>query len=233
MNTLVLDTACKIELVALGTEEKLYHITENVNFSHSVTIFNNIENLLKQSGLAINDINLIGVGIGPGSFTGIRIALSTVRMLAQVIECPLVGIKTHMLYAASVNAAPDDYILVAFDAKKQRVFGALYQKQTGSNSLVEVIEPGDYSMEFLLSEINQEYTTFSIGDGAQKYLEEINQKISGHEYLENFFPSPGTACELINQLYTTNPEQYRDFNNVVPFYARKSDAEILKEAKKK
>ena len=99
-----------------------------VNTSHSVTLLDTINRCLDTLGLAPGDLNCLGVGVGPGSFTGIRIAVTTARMLAQVLGIPLVGIQTHLLYAVSVRGGRGDNIMIAFDAKKGRVFGALYRK---------------------------------------------------------------------------------------------------------
>lgn len=227
MNILVFDTATKTEIVAVSGNNKVFHTAEVVSETHSKTIFHNIDNLLKKSGLCINDINLIGVGLGPGSFTGIRIAVTTARMLAQLLNSPLVGIKTQEIYAASVEANIDDNILIAIDAKKDRVFGALYKRDTNPLSPVEIVPPGDYPIEVLLEKADYN-KTFIAGDGAEKYLSKISRGLSNPVFLPDFLPSGGIACKLIHQIYNKNPGNYENIYGVVPFYARKSDAEIVK-----
>ncbi len=93
-----------------------------------MTLFDNIDAALAGAGISATDLQLIGVGIGPGSFTGIRIAVSTARMLAQVLSIPLAGLSSPLIYAASMEALPGEYLMTAFDAKKGRVFGALYRR---------------------------------------------------------------------------------------------------------
>ncbi|MBN2402422.1 MAG: tRNA (adenosine(37)-N6)-threonylcarbamoyltransferase complex dimerization subunit type 1 TsaB [Spirochaetes bacterium] len=230
MNILAIDTATKIEIAAASSENVFSDQTKAVNVSHSIMLFNNIDLALKEAKIELNDINVIGVGIGPGSFTGIRIAVATARMFSQVFDLPLVGIKTHLMYAASVNekANAGENILIAFDAKKSRVFGALYKKGEDDLKPVAIIEPGDYTIEYLVNSIIPEKKTILIGDGCGKYYTEIKSQVKEHELLPYFMPSGKTICRLIKKVYLENPDNYSDLNNVLPFYARRTDAEIMK-----
>ncbi len=232
MNTLVIDTSTKIELIGLSANNNEYSFAERTDISHSATLLNSIDNLLKKSCITINDIELIGVGIGPGSFTGIRIAVSTARMFAQVLRTPLVGIKTHLIYAASLNADKGDRILIAFDARKNRVFGALYKK---NDDLFpeEITPPGDYSIDLLLDVINPKARTLCAGDGIFRYIDTVSERLENFIFQDDFLPSGKIACRLIKKIYGNKKENYRDYNKIVPFYARRSDAEIAFEKKKK
>ncbi|MFC1671087.1 tRNA (adenosine(37)-N6)-threonylcarbamoyltransferase complex dimerization subunit type 1 TsaB [Spirochaetota bacterium] len=232
MNTLVIDTSTKNELIAVSTPGGEVSFAQSVNKSHSVTLFNNIDGLLDKSGIKINEINLIGVGIGPGSFTGIRIAISTARMLAQILKVPLVGVKSHRIYAVSIDAEIDDNILIAFDAKKNRVFGALYKGTSNALNPTEIIQPGDYTIDYILKEMDGN-KTISTGDGILKFHDIISQKIKNHEIIKNFNLSSGKTSALINEIYNGDPGSFDEYKNTLPFYARKSDAEILKKINKK
>ncbi len=233
MNILTIDTATAVEMVAASSGSKVSDETREVGVSHSITLFESMDNALNELGIAIKDIDLVGVGIGPGSFTGIRIAVTTARMLAQLLGAPLVGIKTHLFYAASVKADIDDNILIAFDAKKGRVFGALYRRGPQELSPVEIVEPGDYYMDFLINQIDKENRTFIIGDGVEKYYDSIKSEISDHELLTGFKPSAKIACDMTGNIYKIDSGLYASINRVVPFYSRKSDAEIVKESRNK
>lgn len=232
MNILIFDTATAMEIAVASTDKAVSDQTKKIDKSHSVTFFDSIDLVLKEVNIEIKDINLIGVGIGPGSFTGIRIAVTTARMFAQLFEIPLVGVKTHLIYAASAVDAikPGENILIAFDAKKSRVFGALYTKGENSN-LVELVQPGDYSIEYLLKKINSKEKTLLVGDGCEKYYTEIKSKISLDDTFFDYKPAGKNICDLVRNIYLASPDNYRDINNVIPFYSRKSDAEIIKEAK--
>ncbi len=230
MNILAIDTATKIEIVAAAAGNSFSEEIKIVNESHSVSLFENIDLVLNRINMKIKDIDLIGVGIGPGSFTGIRIAVTTCRMFAQIHSLPLVGIKTHLMYAASVCAGVNegDYILVAFDAKKSRVFGALYRKEKDDLNPVEIVPPGDYGIEYFFNYVKPADNIFLIGDGSEKYLTELKGKMDKSVLLTNFLPSGKIICNLVEKIFLKNPEKYRDLNRVLPFYARRSDAEVMK-----
>ena len=232
MNILVIDTASPLEIIAACAGESAVETSAMVNTSHSVTILDTVDRCLKKLGLAAADLDVIGVGVGPGSFTGIRIAVSTARMLAQVLEKPLVGIQTQLMYAVCVEAEPHDNILIAFDAKKGRVFGALYRKSEHPLAPDVVVAPGDYPIQRLLERADASRPTFLIGNGIEKYHEAVSALEKGI-IIRDFSPSGKKICELVFDAYRKNPGAYVDYNKVVPNYARKSDAEAAKELKEK
>ena len=229
MNILAIDTSTDIELICVSVKGRVYQYCGNAGMSHSVTMFGNLSQLLSEASISMGDIDLIGTGIGPGSFTGIRIAVTTARMFAQILKVPLVGIKSPELYAASVTPEGVKTVLVAFDARKSRVFAGIY-RCCGPDTH-EIVEPGDYDMTQLLQSMENPGDVTCIGDGCKKYLDKINEfcrfKGIGFEYMEEFLPDGGAAAELILTKYNKDPDKYRYFNDTVPFYSRKSDAEIL------
>ncbi|MFH0975670.1 MAG: tRNA (adenosine(37)-N6)-threonylcarbamoyltransferase complex dimerization subunit type 1 TsaB [Spirochaetota bacterium] len=233
MNILVIDTATSVEITAASNGSLVSDQTRTVTESHSVTLFDSIDLALKGAGLVVKDLDLIAAGIGPGSFTGIRIAVTTARMFAQLFGLPLAGIKTHLMYAVSAGGSLNagENILIAFDAKKSRVFGALYAKSGNELEPVEIIQPGDYHIEYLLKHINTKEKTVLIGDGCEKYYSEIKSGIQNQELLADYKPSGKMICRLVEKIYSGNPDN-NDLNKVLPFYARKTDAEIVKESSK-
>jgi tRNA A37 threonylcarbamoyladenosine modification protein TsaB len=142
-----------------------------------------------------------------------------------------VGIPTHLLYAVSVDAGIGDNIMIAFDAKKGRVFGALYRK-SGSLLPIEIIPPGDYGIEHLMDGIDRSQKSHLIGNGTEKYKQAL-MPLEGGVFRENFVPTGETMCRLVRESYLTDPSKYADYNQIVPCYARKSDAEVAKELREK
>ncbi len=233
MNVLMIDTATRVEMVAASSGDRVSDRTGIAGVSHSVTLFQNIQGALEELGITLGDIGLIGVGTGPGSFTGIRIAVSTSRMLAQLMKVPLVGIHSPLVYASGAPGWEGDNILVAFDAKKGRVFGALYRKTAVPCFPREVVPPGDYFPESLAERIPPGCRTIIIGDGAEKYYDRISPLAGEHEIVRDFRPSGISACGLALRLYTASPGSYLSARSVLPFYARKSDAEDALEARRR
>jgi len=234
LNILTIDTATDFELISVTSDGKTYEFAENVKMSHSVTMFHSIKQILDEASLSIKDISLIGVGVGPGSFTGVRIAVSTARMIAQILDIPLVGVTTQDIFAASVHREGREKVLVAFDAKKSRVFGALYSDTSGS-SQEKLIDAGDYSIEFMLKPLTAGDKLLCIGDGCSRYRDVIaaGADAAGFSFniIEEFIPSGSTTSRLVLKRYNEAPDKYRFYSNTGPLYARKSDAEVALDEK--
>lgn len=220
MNILIFDTATSLESIILYTGGTVRTTVKDAGANHSAFLFDNIKALLDEAAIGISSINAIGVGIGPGSFTGIRIAVSTARMLAQVLNIPLIGIKTHDMFALS--AADDDasFVLVAFDAKKNRVFGALYSVLNGK--ILEVVPAGDYTIDELLVPCPPEARLYAAGNGAQKYYEQITARIKNTILRKELRLNGEKISDMI--IEKLKKDISHDYNSVVPFYARKPDA---------
>jgi tRNA threonylcarbamoyladenosine biosynthesis protein TsaB len=228
LNILVIDTATELEIIAACAGGAVAGSAEPSGISHSVTLMDTLDRCLKTLGITAAGIDVVGVGVGPGSFTGIRIAVSTCRMLAQVLGKPLVGVHTQLLYAVSAEADINDNILVAFDAKKGRVFGALYRRRENPLGPEVIVPPGDYEIGRLIERVDPSGTTRLIGSGAVAYRDAL-AVIEKGVFQAGFIPSYGAMCGLVRETYLADPGEYADCNKVVPCYARKSDAEVAKD----
>ncbi len=228
MKILVIDSASPLEIIAACDGTRSVESCEPVALSHSTTLLLSIDACLKKIGLTPRDLDCLGVGVGPGSFTGIRIAVSTARMLAQVLGKPLVGIPTPLLFALSADACPGDTILVAFDAKKGCVFGALYRRGTGALDIEELIPPGDYPFEHLLDRADPSKTIHLIGDGTEKYRPEA-EILEKALFIKDFAPRGDLICMRARDLLLSGISG--NYREVVPHYARKSYAETARKAK--
>ena len=226
MKILTIDTASDVEIIAIGQKSGAAEFTVPTKNNHAAALISNIEHCLNRSGLNIQQIEGICTGTGPGSFTGIRIGVATARMLAQVLKVPIAGIHTSFLFAYSSHAITDEQILVAFDAKKSRVFGALYCRGS-NNSLIEIVCPGDYPLSYLLEKTDKNKKTIFLGNAGKKYTEEIKGSINNLELIDEFRPDPQKVYEI--SLSTLKNVGDMNYNNVLPFYSRRSDAELLKE----
>lgn len=230
LNILLLDTATNIEIVALRYNGVVSDKTIQTHHSHSVTLFDTIDSACKELSTTIHSIQCIGVGIGPGSFTGIRIAVTTARMLAQILQIPLVGIPTQLLFASAIVHS-NAHCIVAFDAKKGRVFAARYHI-TNNSIPQEIVPPGDYTVEQLFN-VQNNYEIIAVGDGSIKYQEQMKQLYNTIQFIPDFIPQADRIIHLVESLYAQNPSNYADYRKVLPYYSRKSDAEIMKELREK
>jgi tRNA threonylcarbamoyl adenosine modification protein YeaZ len=113
MLILAFDTATDVATSALvGDGEVLGERT-----SRAVTLLEDVDALLRQAGMHTRDVEALAVGIGPGSFTGVRIGLSTARGLALALDIPVAGISTLAALAAGAPGA-----VPVIDARRHEVF---------------------------------------------------------------------------------------------------------------
>lgn len=136
MNILALDTSSPVLSLALFKDKKLIDELESkaVN-AHSSILAPSIEKILKESRLKIKDVNWIVVGLGPGSFTGLRIGLSTARTLSYATGAKLAGVPSFEALALHANTTKP--VAIIQDAKKEKFYTALYQVNGSFKTLKE------------------------------------------------------------------------------------------------
>ncbi|MDD7363175.1 MAG: tRNA (adenosine(37)-N6)-threonylcarbamoyltransferase complex dimerization subunit type 1 TsaB [Peptoniphilus sp.] len=168
MKILAFDTATMETSCAITEDDKvLASSSVNSTVSHSETLIGMIESMLKTLGISIRDIDMIGVGVGPGSFTGLRISVVLAKVLAKSLGIPVVGVST--LAALSRQVAEDGIVVPVLDARRHRVYTAFFEK-TGDEIVRE--EKDDAVAVDELIERAPEGAVF-IGDGLAAYGEEL------------------------------------------------------------
>ncbi|MEP2744342.1 tRNA (adenosine(37)-N6)-threonylcarbamoyltransferase complex dimerization subunit type 1 TsaB [Bauldia litoralis] len=124
MNLLAIDTAleaCSVGVAAAGNDPVL--ISETIGRGHAERLFGMIESAMAEAGLAYADLDRIAVTVGPGSFTGLRVGIAAARGLALVIGCPVVGIGTLAVIAASAREAAGPVpVWATLDARRDEVY---------------------------------------------------------------------------------------------------------------
>lgn len=130
MKILVIDTSCKTSMAALVENGNLIaSISLNDSKTHSVKMLPSIEYILNASGVEPKEINAIAVTNGPGSYTGLRIGVTTAKTFAYTLKIPVIGINTLDALAASCMPQSDGTIVCPMiDARNARVYAAVYKK---------------------------------------------------------------------------------------------------------
>lgn len=171
---LCIETATPVCSVALCDSEKVVSIREShENKSHAslLTVF--ILDILKEQGLKTSDLDAVAVSKGPGSYTGLRIGVSTAKGIAYGSGIPLIGIETTrsvfegMKIAAYSNGddGPDTIYCPMIDARRMEVFYCLYNNNGKKIKEIEagIIDDGSFS------EISEENKILFSGDGSGKF----------------------------------------------------------------
>ena len=170
MKILAFESSAKAASVALCEDEFLVAQSyQNNGLTHSTTLMPMAEDLLKHCGTTLEDIDCLAVANGPGSFTGLRIGISTVKGLAWGAEKPCAGVST--LEAMAWNLAHMPAIIVcAMDARRHQVYNAIF---CSDGEKLERLSPDRaISLEELAQELKILAEKFQmpqivVGDGAQ------------------------------------------------------------------
>ena len=145
---------------------------QNRGLTHSVTLMPLLDGMLQAAGLTLDDIGLIAVTNGPGSFTGLRIGVSAAKGLAWARELPCCGVST---LAAMARTAADFQGLVigAMDARRQQIYHALFRAENGR--VTRLTQDCAVSLEELASQLrDMPEDKLVVGDGAALCADYLN-----------------------------------------------------------
>jgi tRNA threonylcarbamoyladenosine biosynthesis protein TsaB len=224
MKILSIETSTMLGGVAI-MDDKAGLIAEtrlNVKTTHSERLMTAVNNTLIQSELKLDDLDVFAVAIGPGSFTGLRIGLSTVKGLSYATGKPVVTVPT--LDAFAWNFPYSTYpVCLMLDARKSEVYAAVCKwEDSGFTTVVECVS---IRPEALLERL-QGKVLFA-GEGALLYKEKIVSSMKDRAAFappDRMVPSPANVAML--GLEKAVRGEYAVASKAVPFYVRKSEAEV-------
>jgi tRNA threonylcarbamoyladenosine biosynthesis protein TsaB len=165
-------------------------------------------------------VGRLAVGIGPGSFTGIRVGVSTARALAQALALPLAGVQTTAALAAGIPVAGGRDRLAVIDARREQIFAAILRSGEAVAEAPIVVRP-----EELARSAGGLVGSLAAGDGAVRFRGEL--EALGIEVLPEEHPahrlSARHVCATSEAIEAGAPEDVR------PLYLRRPDAERWRE----
>lgn len=226
MKVLAIDTSTMLGGIAI-MDDLLGLIVEmrlNVKSTHSERLMTTIDYALKQSGYTISDMDFFAVATGPGSFTGLRIGLSTVKGFSYATGKPIVSVPT--LEALAQNFPFCRYpVCTMLDARKKEVYVALFEWK--NEGLVRLMSEMSIKVNKALERINEHDKVVFTGDGVILYKNEIVSLMGERAVFaspEKMVPSPANvACIGVQKALRG---EFSEPVNLVPFYIRRSEAEL-------
>lgn len=163
MNILAIESSAKSASVAVCRDEFLLAESyQNCGLTHSVTLMPMCESMLKSCGMTLDDIDLIAVANGPGSFTGLRIGIAAAKGLAWPGEKPCVGVSTLEAMAWNLQGM-EGIVCCAMDARRKQVYNALFRMTV--NGPKRITEDRAISLEELFGGDVDNWML--VGDGAR------------------------------------------------------------------
>ena len=167
---LSIETSTSICSVAIHEQGELLALAEiKEPGAHAEKLLLLVDEVFEKAGLSFADLDAVAVSQGPGSYTGLRIGVSTAKGIAYALEIPLIGINTLQAMAASQSVAPGDYVVAVLDARRKEVYTQTFGDSLQELSSIEavVLEEG------VFGSILEKGRVYFVGDGVEKVKEEV------------------------------------------------------------
>jgi tRNA threonylcarbamoyladenosine biosynthesis protein TsaB len=167
---LSIETSTSICSVAIHEQGELLALAEiKEPGAHAEKLLLLVDELFEKAGLSFGDLDAVAVSQGPGSYTGLRIGVSTAKGIAYALEIPLIGINTLQAMAASQPVAPGDYVVAVLDARRKEVYTQTFGDSLQELSPIEAVVLG----EGVFGSILEKGRVYFVGDGVEKVKEEV------------------------------------------------------------
>lgn len=225
MKILAIDTSSKICSVALlENDEMMDEMNLDNGKTHSENLMPIVAELLEKNHLKLTDIDLISCCVGPGSFTGIRIGVASVKAMAEVNNLPVIGVNSLETLAQIDTSEKIKVSLI--DARNNQVYCGIFD---ADYQLLEKLMADDI---LNIIEVLKKYEDIvCMGDGAILHKQLIQDKLPKAEFLEKNEQKASFGGKIAYQKYLKKEVQNAD--TIVPLYLRKSQAERMKNGKSK
>jgi tRNA threonylcarbamoyladenosine biosynthesis protein TsaB len=167
---LSIETSTSICSVAIHEQGELLALAEiKEPGAHAEKLLLLVDEVFEKAGLSFADLDAVAVSQGPGSYTGLRIGVSTAKGIAYALEVPLIGINTLQAMAASQSVAPGDYVVAVLDARRKEVYTQTFGDSQKELSPIEalILEEG------VFASILEKGRVYFVGDGVEKVKEEV------------------------------------------------------------
>ena len=214
-----IETATTVCSVSLAKEGELISFKEyNGEYSHAENLTLFIENILQQAQVSLSDINAVSVSKGPGSYTGLRIGVSTAKGLCYALNKPLIAIDTlkHLSLSVSnskLQVSGSVLFCPMIDARRMEVYCAVYDTKNNciKATSAEIIDENSFS------DLLKDNVIYFFGDGAAKCKNILSQNKNA-VFIDNIFPTAKEMITLSEQAF--NNERFEDIAYFEPFYLK-------------
>lgn len=222
---LCLETAtpsCSVALIHNGEVLACEEDPKGQNHSEKITLF--IDSVMKKAGISYNQLDAVAVSMGPGSYTGLRIGVSTAKGICYAVSKPLIAVETleSMAYGGKVvissevekSSVNDNMILIpAIDARRMEVYAAIFDENVNKIKDTEAVIIDENSF----ADIKKDHHLYLFGDGADKCAELFanDDKIT---VIKDFYCSAKYMNTIAQQ--KLNNKDFVDVAYFEPFYLK-------------
>jgi tRNA threonylcarbamoyladenosine biosynthesis protein TsaB len=213
-----IETSTRVCSVALAVDGKVVSLKESHEknaHAQNITLFS--ESVIREAGLEFKDLDAVAVSKGPGSYTGLRIGVSTAKGFCYALDKPLIAVGTLTSLAAGMVTKKDKakgYLFCPMiDARRMEVYAALFDADLNTimDTKAMIIDADSFS-----DRLSEQPVVFA-GDGAEKCKELLGDHANA-VFLDDFLPSATHMAQLSEQKF--NNEGFEDVAYFEPFYLK-------------
>jgi len=221
MKILAIDTSTKFLCLGLSDNTKVYEYKLEVSRLLSTVIIQTIKRTLDSLGWKVSDIDYFACGLGPGSFTGIRIGVATIKGLSWPLNKPVLSIATLDILAKNAQS-PESYIMPAVDAKRSLIYTSVYKMQ--NKSLKRLTPYALLDKERFLKIIKED--SVILGDAVGLYKDDILKTKKKVTILDKdyWYPQVFHILELAKEKIRN--KEFSNSINIKPIYLYPKECQI-------
>ena len=223
MYILAIDTSGNVLTCAVSDDEKiLAEEYSDVSKTHSESLMPMIDDVLKKAFLDIKDIEAFACAVGPGSFTGLRIGVATVKAFAQAGKKVCIGVGT-LEGLAQNGILFEGSICPMIDARHGEVYSAIFKSD--ANEVKRITQTGAYAVKDLLLDMPKVNTLF-LGDGADVNCEEIKKAFGEKAFFAKRGMRYNRAASIVSVAFNKiSLGETLSYFDLTPLYIKKTQAE--------
>lgn len=221
MKILGIDTTTKRLCLGLYVDGKFYEYSLEVGRSLSELLVPTIQRVISTLGIKITEIDYFACGLGPGSFTGMRIGLATIKGLSVVKNKPVIGISTLDILAKNVPLK-DRLIVTALDARRELIYCSSYKYEQGN-----LKRKSAYAL-LSLDELVKKFPSkvVILGDAVGLYADALLTRIKNATVLDKDYWSPQAHNLISLALAKIKAKQFYSSLTVKPIYLYPKECQI-------
>lgn len=207
-----IDTAGEAASICLSKDGNVLQLSVNENQKdHAARLQVAIQKLIRDAGYEMRNIDAIAVTIGPGSYTGLRVGLSSAKGLCYVLKTPLIAINTLKMMASAVKNEDAEFFCPMIDARRMEVFAAVYNR-----SLEEIMAPHALIInKNSFEDILQDHSILFFGNGSDKLKRLL---MHHHAVFKNIKYNASHLSILAENCFRNG--QFSDLAYAEPFYLK-------------
>lgn len=229
MIILAIDTSTDAVSVAVSNSKQVLassHVLSDRR--HAEQLVPIIKNICQQADISMREIDVVGVDVGPGLFTGMRVGIATAKTISQALDIPIIGVSSLDILARSV-ATTDRVVLSTIDARRGELYWAMYRNDVGLS--IEVKPPvvgkvGDCVVDL----VDRGQDALLVGNGALRHRTSIVESLEATglsiEWASEQFAQPNAGVLAVIVADLALHEQWQAAAELQALYLRAPDAEI-------